>query len=185
MDLLWNGGIGTYVKASYETHQHVQDWANDNLRVNGNELRCRVVGEGGNLGFTQLGRIEYELECGGRVNADFIDNAGGVDCSDHEVNAKILLNDVVSAGKLSYAKRNHLLASMSDEVAQLVLDSNYRQHLCISLSVRQQVVYFNFYERYLESEQRKANIDLALSFLPDGKSLSRAAFELKCRVNTP
>ena len=108
VDLLWNGGIGTYVKASTESHADVGDKANDALRVNGNELRCKVVGEGGNLGMTQLGRVEFGLN-GGGSNTDFIDNAGGVDCSDHEVNIKILLNEVVQAGDMTDKQRNQLL----------------------------------------------------------------------------
>ena len=105
MDLLWNGGIGTYVKAEGERHADVGDRSNDALRVNGAELRCRVVGEGGNLGFTQLGRVEYAA-AGGRLNTDFIDNSGGVDCSDREVNIKILLNGIVAAGDLTEKQRN-------------------------------------------------------------------------------
>ena len=100
VDLLWNGGIGTYVKASTESHADVGDRANDGLRVNGAELRCRMVGEGGNLGFTQRGRVEYAL-AGGLINTDAIDNSAGVDCSDHEVNIKILLDGVVAAGELT------------------------------------------------------------------------------------
>lgn len=115
VDLLWNGGIGTYVKASTESHADVGDKANDALRVNGNELRCKVVGEGGNLGMTQLGRVEFGLN-GGATNTDFIDNAGGVDCSDHEVNIKILLNEVVQGGDMTEKQRNQLLGSMTDEV---------------------------------------------------------------------
>ncbi|NVL31915.1 NAD-glutamate dehydrogenase, partial [Pseudomonas syringae pv. actinidiae] len=108
VDLLWNGGIGTYVKSSEESHADVGDKANDALRVDGNELRCKVVGEGGNLGMTSLGRVEFGLN-GGETNTDFIDNAGGVDCSDHEVNIKILLNEVVQAGDMTEKQRNQLL----------------------------------------------------------------------------
>ena len=119
VDLLWNGGIGTYVKASSESNAEVGDRANDTLRVNGDELRCRVVGEGGNLGFTQMGRIEYALR-GGRIYMDAIDNSAGVDCSDHEVNIKILLDAIVEAGDMTEKQRNELLASMTDEVGDLV-----------------------------------------------------------------
>ncbi len=119
VDLFWNGGIGTYVKASSETHADVGDRANNALRVNGLELRCKVVGEGGNLGLTQLGRIEA-AQRGVLLNTDFIDNSAGVDTSDHEVNIKILLNDVVQAKTLCFDARNALLASMTDDVAQLV-----------------------------------------------------------------
>ena len=116
VDLLWNGGIGTYVKAETETNADVGDRANDAVRINGLQLRCRMVGEGGNLGFTQLGRVEYAL-AGGLIYTDAIDNSAGVDCSDHEVNIKILLDGLVAAGELTGAQRNELLASMTDEVA--------------------------------------------------------------------
>ncbi len=132
VDLLWNGGIGTYVKSSRESNAEVGDAQNNWLRINGKELRCKVVGEGGNLGFTQHGRIEY-AQAGGRINTDFIDNSAGVDCSDHEVNIKILLNQVMRAGKLSSTNRNQLLAEMTDEVAELVLRSNYLQSQTISM----------------------------------------------------
>ena len=117
VDLLWNGGIGTYVKATAESHAEVGDKANDGLRVNGAEVRAHCVGEGGNLGLTQLGRIEYAMR-GGRINTDFIDNSAGVDTSDHEVNIKILLTSEVAAGRLSVAERDQFLASMTDEVAE-------------------------------------------------------------------
>ena len=126
VDLLWNGGIGTYVKAAAETHADAGDKSNDAIRVDGGQLRVRCVGEGGNLGFTQQGRIEYALE-GGRINTDFIDNSAGVDTSDHEVNLKILLDRIVADGDLTGKQRNELLASMTDEVADLVLRDNYDQ----------------------------------------------------------
>ena len=133
VDLLYNGGIGTYVKASRQTHADVGDRANDAIRVNGAELRCKVVAEGGNLGFTQLGRVEFAL-AGGRLCTDAIDNSAGVDCSDHEVNIKILLGLVVADGGLTEKQRNTLLASMTDEVGRLVLADNYfqTQSLCVS-----------------------------------------------------
>ena len=117
VDLLWNGGIGTYVKASGETNADVGDRANDGVRVNGGELRCRIVAEGGNLGLTQLGRVEYAVN-GGLVYTDAIDNSAGVDCSDHEVNIKVLLDGVVAAGELTVEQRNELLGSMTDEVGR-------------------------------------------------------------------
>lgn len=169
VDLLWNGGIGTYMKASTEAHQDVLDWSNDNVRVNGNAVQARIIVEGGNLGCTQLGRVEYALH-GGKLNTDFIDNAGGVDCSDHEVNIKILLNAVLDASDITTKQRNILLASMTDEVAGLVLYNNYRQNVVISLSLRQQKVYCNFYQQYLEKKQ--GSINLELEFLPDSKVLS-------------
>ncbi|HWN07344.1 MAG TPA: NAD-glutamate dehydrogenase [Steroidobacteraceae bacterium] len=131
VDLLWNGGIGTYVKSADESHAEIGDRANDAVRVNGSELRCRVVGEGGNLGFSQRGRIEYAA-AGGRINTDFIDNSAGVNCSDVEVNLKILLNPLTASGRLPLEDRNELLAGMTDEVARLVLRNNYLQSLAIS-----------------------------------------------------
>jgi glutamate dehydrogenase len=133
VDLLWNGGIGTYVRSSSESDRDVGDAANDPVRISAGELRCRVVGEGGNLGLTQRGRIEYAL-AGGRINTDAIDNAGGVDLSDHEVNIKILLQPALESGELSPVQRNRLLKEMTDEVSVLVLADNYRQSLALSLA---------------------------------------------------
>ncbi|MDP9348749.1 MAG: NAD-glutamate dehydrogenase, partial [Gemmatimonadota bacterium] len=132
VELLWNGGIGTYVKASDETHADAGDSTNDPVRVNAEELRCQVVGEGGNLGFTQRGRIQYALR-GGRLNTDALDNSAGVDMSDHEVNLKILLNRVVREGGLTGEGRNALLEEMTDEVSRLVLRNNVGQSLAVSL----------------------------------------------------
>ena len=136
VDLLWNGGIGTYVKAASETDAEVGDKANDPIRVNGGELRAKCVGEGGNLGLTQKGRIEYAV-AGGRINTDFIDNSAGVDTSDHEVNIKILLDQVVRNGDLTEKQRNDLLASMTDEVGTLVLADNYDQNIALASAARQ------------------------------------------------
>ena len=136
VDLLWNGGIGTYVKASTESHAEVGDKANDAVRIDGRQLRVKVVGEGGNLGMTQRGRVEYALR-GGPVNTDFIDNSAGVDCSDYEVNIKILLNAVVADGALSQEERNALLAEMTDEVAELVLRDNYEQARALGFATAQ------------------------------------------------
>ena len=133
VDLLWNGGIGTYVKAATETHAEAGDKANDPIRVNGGELRCAAVGEGGNLGLTQRGRIEY-AQSGGRINTDFIDNSAGVDTSDHEVNIKILLDEMMASGDMTEKQRNALLASMTDEVGRLVLADNYGQNLALASS---------------------------------------------------
>jgi glutamate dehydrogenase len=134
VDLLWNGGIGTYVKASTETDLDVADKTNDRVRVDGAELRCRVFGEGGNLGITMKGRVEYAAR-GGRLNLDAIDNSGGVDLSDHEVNLKILLQPAVQAGRLDAAGRNTLLREVGDEVCDKVLANNFLQSLGISLDV--------------------------------------------------
>lgn len=149
VDLLYNGGIGTYVKARHQSHAEVGDKANEYNRVNGDELRCRAVGEGGNLGFTQLGRIEYAL-IGGLINTDFIDNSAGVDCSDHEVNLKILLNKQVGKGNFTFNKRNKLLAQMTNEVAKLVLNDNYNQALTMGYSKDHAVKLFGLYQIYLK-----------------------------------
>ncbi len=170
VDLIWNGGIGTYVKASTETHADAGDKANDVLRVNGNELRCRVFGEGGNLGMTQRGRIEYCLQ-GGSCNTDFIDNAGGVDCSDHEVNAKILLNEVVANGDLTQKQRNQLLVEMTDNVAQLVLENNYRQTQAISVAQSEAFSRSAEYRRFMNALQAAGRLNRKLEFLPDDDAL--------------
>jgi glutamate dehydrogenase len=171
VDLLWNGGIGTYVKASSESHADVGDKANDALRVNGNELRCKVVGEGGNLGMTQLGRVEFGLN-GGGSNTDFIDNAGGVDCSDHEVNIKILLNEVVQAGDMTDKQRNQLLASMTDEVGGLVLGNNYKQTQALSLAARRAYERIAEYKRLMSDLEGRGKLDRAIEFLPTEEQLN-------------
>lgn len=169
-DLLWNGGIGTFVKASTQTEADVPDRGNEPLRVNANQLRCKVVGEGGNLGFTQLARIEYALQ-GGRIYTDFIDNSAGVDCSDHEVNIKILLNDLLIKKKLTLEKRNQLLTSMTEDVAALVLKNNYAQAQALSLLFEKSVDSFELYVRYMNSLAEQGKIDLDLEFLPKQKTL--------------
>ncbi|QXH59623.1 NAD-glutamate dehydrogenase [Pseudomonas azerbaijanorientalis] len=171
VDLLWNGGIGTYVKASSESHADVGDKANDALRVNGNELRCKVVGEGGNLGMTQLGRVEFGLN-GGGSNTDFIDNAGGVDCSDHEVNIKILLNEVVQAGDMTDKQRNQLLASMTDEVGGLVLGNNYKQTQALSLAARRALPRIAEYKRLMNDLEGRGKLDRAIEFLPSEEAIN-------------
>ncbi|WP_236190365.1 NAD-glutamate dehydrogenase [Pseudomonas paraglycinae] len=176
VDLLWNGGIGTYVKASTESHADVGDKANDALRVNGNELRCKVVGEGGNLGMTQLGRVEFGLN-GGGSNTDFIDNAGGVDCSDHEVNIKILLNEVVQAGDMTDKQRNQLLASMTDEVGGLVLGNNYKQTQALSLAARRAYARIAEYKRLMSDLEGRGKLDRAIEFLPTEEQLAERVAE--------
>jgi len=170
VDLIWNGGIGTYVKATSETHADVGDKANDVLRVNGNELRCKVFGEGGNLGTTQLGRIEFALN-GGAINTDFIDNAAGVDCSDHEVNIKILLNDVVTSGDMTEKQRNKQLEVMTDTVAEMVLSNNYRQTQAISIAEQQVNERTGEYRRFINAMESSGRLDRALEFLPDEDTL--------------
>jgi glutamate dehydrogenase len=175
IDLIWNGGIGTYVKSSSESHADVGDKSNDSLRVNGNELRCKVFGEGGNLGMTQRGRVEYCL-AGGSCNTDFIDNAGGVDCSDHEVNAKILLNEVVANGDLTQKQRNQLLVEMTDNVANLVLENNYRQTQAISVAQSEAVARNAEYRRFMNALQTAGRLNRKLEFLPgDDVLLDRQA----------
>ncbi len=170
VDLFWNGGIGTYVKATSESHNDVGDRANDSLRVNGSELRCKVVGEGGNLGLTQLGRIEYMLKKG-RANTDFIDNVGGVDCSDHEVNIKILLNAVVSNGDMTEKQRNILLSKMTDEVGDMVLRDNYTQIQSISITEQRSAKMLKELMRFLSSLEREKRIDRNLEFLPSDEEM--------------
>lgn len=165
VDLLWNGGIGTYVKASSETHADVGDRANNALRVNGRDLRCKVVGEGGNLGLTQLGRIEAALG-GVLLNTDFIDNSAGVDTSDHEVNIKILLDGVVQQKKLAEKARNTLLASMTDEVGQLVLNDNYRQNQALSLMERMSVPRLGSKQHFVQVLESRGLLDRQIEYLP-------------------
>ena len=170
VDLLWNGGIGTYVKSARETNAEVGDRNNDALRINGAELRCKVVGEGGNLGFTQLGRIEYALN-GGRLNTDFIDNSAGVDCSDHEVNIKILLNLVAAEKALAEGARNKLLAEMTDEVGDLVLRDNYMQAQAISVLEAQAAGRINEHAYVIRALERDGGLNRAIEFLPNDDEL--------------
>ncbi len=165
VDLLWNGGIGTYVKAITETNDDVGDKANDGVRVDGCEVRAKCVAEGGNLGFTQLGRVEY-AEGGGRINTDFIDNSAGVDTSDHEVNIKILLTGEVAAGRLAPEDRDKLLTSMTDEVAELVLADNYNQNLALANSVYHSVSMAGVHEDWMERLESGGLLDRELEFLP-------------------
>jgi len=169
-DLLWNGGIGTYVKARGETHSDVGDLANNPVRVNGGELRCRVVGEGGNLGLTQPGRIEFALN-GGRINTDFIDNSAGVDCSDHEVNIKILLDQAVAAGRLDHAQRNELLGEMTEEVEGLVLRSNYLQTQALSMMESLTSTRLGAEAHFITMLEHQGVLDRDLENLPDDEQL--------------
>ncbi|GAA2138803.1 NAD-glutamate dehydrogenase [Actinomadura napierensis] len=171
VDLLWNGGIGTYVKASVENNADVGDKANDLVRVNGDELRCKVVGEGGNLGMTQLGRIEC-ARTGGLVNTDFIDNSAGVDTSDHEVNIKILLDQVVRDGELTRKQRDTLLYEMTDEVARLVLPDNYAQNVVLAASRAQAPAMLHVHARYMRKLERDGRLKRRLEFLPDDKAIA-------------
>ncbi|WP_152207490.1 NAD-glutamate dehydrogenase [Marinobacter changyiensis] len=170
-DLMWFGGIGTYVKAASESHADVGDKTNDGLRIDGKDLRCKVLGEGANLGITQLGRIEYAL-AGGRLNTDFIDNAGGVDCSDHEVNMKILLNRVVASGDLTEKQRNIMLEEMTDEVSELVLKNNYRQTQAISIASVDTATRIEEYRRLMNTFESEGKLNRQLEFLPDEEILA-------------
>jgi glutamate dehydrogenase len=171
VDLLWNGGIGTYVKAASETHGDVGDRANNALRINGTELRCKVVGEGGNLGFTQKGRIEAAHH-GVLLNTDFIDNSAGVDTSDHEVNIKILLGDAVQRGEITVDDRNRQLASMTDEVGQLVLWDNYRQNQAITLMERQSVKRIGSMAHFIRTLESEGLLDRQVENLPSETELA-------------
>ncbi|HST43593.1 MAG TPA: NAD-glutamate dehydrogenase, partial [Luteimonas sp.] len=171
VDLLWNGGIGTYVKGSVETHGEVGDRANNAIRVDGRELRCKVVGEGGNLGMTQRGRIEA-AQAGVLLNTDFIDNSAGVDTSDHEVNIKILLNAQVQSGALALEARNALLASMTGEVEQLVLFDNYRQNQAISLMERMSVSRLGSKQHFIQTLESQGLLDRQLEFLPSDAEIA-------------
>ncbi len=183
VDLLWNGGIGTYVKASYESHLDVGDKTNDGVRVNGAQLRARVVGEGGNLGLTQRGRVEYAQK-GGRVVdgvrhahicTDFIDNSAGVDCSDHEVNIKILLGGVVADGELTVDDRDELLAEMTDEVAELVLRDNYDQATVLGTARAQSRSLLPVHRRMISEMERAGQLDRDLEAMPTDEDLAARA----------
>ena len=169
-DLLWSGGIGTFVKAESETHLDVGDRANDLIRVDAKTLGCKVVGEGGNLGFTQLARIEYALH-GGKIYTDFIDNSAGVSCSDKEVNLKILLNSIVAAADMTLKQRNELLSQMTEEVEQWVLRDNYLQTRAISLIASQGPRLVGMHIRYINELVRLGQLDRKLEFLPTDQAI--------------
>ena len=165
VDLLWNGGIGTYVKADGEGHTEVGDRANDPVRVNGNQVRARIVGEGGNLGFTQRGRVEYAKQ-GGRINTDFIDNSAGVDTSDHEVNIKILLDLAVQRGELSMDERNVLLQACAQDVVAHVLYDNYLQAQILSQEMEFSVQRIESYEELMQQLEAEGELEREVEFLP-------------------
>ncbi|PJN05869.1 NAD-glutamate dehydrogenase [Streptomyces sp. CB01635] len=170
VDLLWNGGIGTYVKSSAESNADVGDKANDAIRVDGQDVRAKVIGEGGNLGATQLGRIEF-ARSGGKVNTDAIDNSAGVDTSDHEVNIKILLNALVTDGDMTIKQRNKLLAEMTDEVGALVLRNNYAQNTALANAVAQAPDLLHAHQRFMRRLVREGSLDRALEFLPTDRQV--------------
>jgi glutamate dehydrogenase len=170
-DLLWFGGIGTYIKAPDESHAEVGDHANDGLRVNGDEIRAKVVGEGANLAVTQRGRIAFAL-AGGRIDTDAIDNSAGVDTSDHEVNIKILLDRAIASGALAAEEREPLLAAMAADVALLVLRDNYLQGEALSVAEARGVVFLDRHARMIRDLERAGRLDRALEFLPDDEALA-------------
>ncbi|MCC7260488.1 MAG: NAD-glutamate dehydrogenase [Alphaproteobacteria bacterium] len=172
VDMLWNGGIGTYVKESDESHAEVGDKTNDAVRVNGNELRCKVVGEGGNLGFTQRGRVEYALG-GGRINTDAIDNSAGVDCSDHEVNIKIALARAMENGSLSLKKRDEFLATMTNEVAALCLRDNTLQTQALTIDQIQGMALTEAQSRLMRRLEKDGVLNRAVEFLPDDEAIAQ------------
>ncbi|KPZ65531.1 NAD-specific glutamate dehydrogenase [Pseudoalteromonas sp. P1-16-1b] len=173
-DLLWNGGIGTYIKHSKETDADVGDRANDALRINGKDLGAKIFGEGGNLGATQLGRIEFAAQ-GGRVNTDFIDNVGGVACSDNEVNIKILLNGLVAEGDLTRKQRDELLYSMTDEVSELVLKDCYRQTHTLSITQSKGTSTLKEKIRFIHALEKDGKLDRAIEFIPTDEELAERA----------
>ncbi|MGE0119374.1 MAG: NAD-glutamate dehydrogenase [Dongiaceae bacterium] len=170
VDLLWLGGIGTYVKASDETQAEVGDRANDAVRVNAADLRCKVVGEGANLGFTQRGRIEYAL-AGGRINTDAVDNSAGVDTSDHEVNIKILLNETVAAGDMTRKQRDRLLGELTEDVAALVLRDNYLQSQCLTITQLLGGRLLDRHVRFMRALERAGRLDRAIESLPNEEAV--------------
>ncbi len=172
VDLLWNGGIGTYVKASTENNAEIGDRANDAIRVDGNALRSKVVGEGGNLGCSQLGRIEAAL-AGVRINTDAIDNSAGVDTSDHEVNIKILLTSLTREGEMTLEQRNTLLQSMTDEVAHQVLRDNYEQNVLLGNARAQQLSMLRVHQRLIHWLEERGDLDRALEFLPSDAEIGK------------
>ena len=174
VELIYNGGIGTYIKAASESHADVRDKANDEVRVNGGEMRAKVLGEGGNLGATQLGRIEY-WQNGGRCCTDAIDNSAGVDCSDHEVNIKILLGEAVRAERLTLEERDELLRDMTGEVAQLVLQDNYLQTQALSVAQLNPAGYLKTAASLIRYLEENAGLDRAVEFLPDEAEIKRRA----------
>lgn len=176
VDLFFNGGIGTFVKASFERNLDVGDRINDLIRVNGEDLNARVVCEGGNLGFTQLGRIEYAKK-GGIINTDAIDNSGGVNCSDTEVNIKILLNEMVGTSDLTEKQRNELLFSMTDNVAQLVLENNRKQNEALTLADSQAADNLQMHSRLQRDLEINAGLDPNVEFLPDGEEVALRVVE--------
>jgi glutamate dehydrogenase len=184
VDLIYNGGIGTYLKASQQSHAEVNDKANDAVRVSGNEIRAKVLGEGGNLGATQLGRVEYALQQG-KLYTDAIDNSAGVDCSDHEVNIKILLGRIMQDGDMTLKQRNALLASMTDEVGLLVLRDNYLQTQAISLEYTQSLSLSSVHQRFMRYLEQAGKLSRRIEYLPDDKQIIDRGTALQIGLSQP
>ncbi|XVN40333.1 MAG: NAD-glutamate dehydrogenase [Rickettsia endosymbiont of Argas persicus] len=174
VDLLWNGGIGTYIKAKTESHLEIGDKANDNLRCNGEEVRAKVIAEGGNVGVSQRGRIEYAKK-GGRINTDFIDNSAGVDCSDHEVNIKIALSGAVSSNKITIEERNKLLFDMTKQVEELVLEDNYKQTEAITIMQLSPTLTVSIFSQFIDILEEEKILVRENEFLPTSEELNRRA----------
>ena len=172
VDLLWNGGIGTYVKATTETNTQVNDGANDRVRVSADELRCKVVGEGGNLGFTQRARVEFS-SLGGRINTDAIDNSGGVGLSDHEVNLKILFSGLMKSKKVTREERNEILKSMADEVCEQVLEHNRAHAYRLTMSSKRSVIQHEFFRGFISNMQQMGYLNRTLDALPQDDEIYR------------
>lgn len=172
VDLLWNGGIGIYIKASTESHLEIGDKANDNLRVNARDIRAKVIGEGGNIGVSQQGRIEYS-KLGGQINTDFIDNSAGVDCSDHEVNIKIALNQAMSSKKISLEERNKLLLTMTKQVEELVLVDNHKQNQAINIMQLSRISTIGIFSQFIDTLEEEKLIDRTVEFLPTREEINR------------
>src|SRR6202011_5609603 len=170
VDLFWNGGIGTHGKATFEKHSDVGDRSNDAVRIDARELNCKVIGEGGNLGVSQLGRIEYARR-GGRLNTDFIDNSAGVNCSDVEVNLKILLNGAVRSKEITRKARDRLLVQMTDEVAKLVLRNNYLQSQAISTGEFQAKERLGESAYVIRALERSGDLNRSLEYLPSDEEI--------------
>ncbi|ABV76745.1 NAD-glutamate dehydrogenase [Rickettsia rickettsii] len=174
VDLLWNGGIGTYIKAKTENNLEIGDKANDNLRCNGEEIRAKVIAEGGNVGVSQRGRVEYAKK-GGRINADFIDNSAGVDCSDHEVNIKIALSSAITSGKITLEERNKLLNDMTKQVEELVLLDNYKQTEAITIMQLSPTLTVNILSQFIDILEEEKVLERENEFLPSAEELNSRA----------
>ena len=178
VDLLWFGGIGTYVKATVESHAQAGDRANDGLRVDAQTLRAKVLGEGANLAITQRARVEFALN-GGRINTDAIDNSAGVDTSDHEVNIKIAVGDAIAAGLIAPAERAAFLATMTDDVEHHVLRDNYLQTLALTLTEANAPALLDAHARLMRAMERRGRLDRAVEFLPDDEALAQRAAAMR------